>query len=170
MAASKCAMAVVERAAPVAGEPHRSFDRAHPRDVAACRRDRHRALPELERSVVVAEPLSDARQLEDHLVHVGAAPARVRAAREFERRGQIVGGLSVGVLRRCVASGRAQVLHRLVGQTPRVGSRVVKRQAPRVRHRGAAVQRLEGFGDRPVQRARARQPDLRVQRLLKKRM
>ena len=37
-----------------------------------------------------------------------------------------------------------------------------------MRHRLAAVQHLEGFGDRPVERARARQPDLRVQRFLKK--
>ena len=39
-----------------------------------------------------------------------------------------------------------------------------------MRHRARAVQRLERFGDRPVQRARAREPELRVQRLLQQRM
>ena len=155
-----------ECATPIPREPDAPLNRRDPSVVIGRLRRVDGALPELERAVVVAEALSNTRQIRHELR--GALRTLVLSHRQ--RGGQVVGRFSIRVLRRCVAPGGAKILDRLRGKPARVAASIVKRELAGVRHRPRTVQRFERFGDRAVQRARSSESELGVQCLLQQRV
>src|SRR5689334_18357872 len=103
------------------------------------------APPESERSRIFAESLPRPRQIvgdRDRSHVVGGSESLYL----IERRREIVGGLTIGMLRHRFHSGGMEILHCLLGEPARVRSQIVKGQLVDMRISRRSVKPLERLG------------------------